>query len=620
MRPRVAWFLAAAGLALLLFLPPAAASTTIPGTSLQVVDLGTAAPRVPLGSAANFSWAIYNAGARDATLNVSARTSDPSFLVSVGPSSLLVPRDGLEQIYVNVSTPGSSSLRSVTIDVTFEALSPDTGNLTRSVVVNVDQPPIPLDVLTAFLAVGAIILIGFTAAWIFEHTRVPDLLILIFLGLFLGPVALRYFGIAFVPAAVLDLATPYFTAIALMIILFDGGLDLHLRAVVRHLGVVGVHTAIAFLLSFVAVVLVARFLFGYDWIVAFLLGAVLDGTSGAVVIGIMRVLRVSEETKIILTLESVLTDILAVVFALAFIELLRGGPDASFLIVFRELGEAFLIAMVCGLFAGVGWIVLLLRVERKPFAYMLTLAVLFLLYAATEILGGSGAMAAFVFGLVLGNHEAFERRLRLRSRFVIDARIRQFHSELSFLVRTFFFVFLGLVFTLEISGNWLVSTELPFLSAWNGTFLLFLFGVVVIFVLFVAVRVLTARITVALRPKPLPERRVLWSVMGRGLTTAVLASLPFTIPAFTSPVASGDVYYRLVLAPYQTQFLNLAFFIILLTVGATTLGVALSERALGKAAPPRMLADIDRGGLEFLQGTDADDLRVWHRPPPGPGT
>ena len=166
MRPRVAWFLAAAGLALLLFLPPAAASTTIPGTSLQVVDLGTAAPRVPLGSAANFSWAIYNAGVRDATLNVSARASDPSFLVSVGPSSLLVPRDGLEQIYVNVSTPGSSSLRSVTIDVTFEALSPDTGNLTRSVVVNVDQPPIPLDVLTAFLAVGAMV-----ASFMVSYTR-----------------------------------------------------------------------------------------------------------------------------------------------------------------------------------------------------------------------------------------------------------------------------------------------------------------------------------------------------------------------------------------------------------------------------------------------------------------
>lgn len=615
MRLRWTWILAAASIALLVSLPPAAASSPIPGTGIQVVDLGSATQALPFGGSANFSWALYNAGSANATLNVSARASDPSFRVSVSPTSFLLPQDGLEHVYVTVSAPASTSLRSASIEVSFQVLSPTVAILTRSVIVNLEITPLSLDVLTAFLAVGAIILIGFTAVWIFERTRVPDLLILIFLGLFLGPIALRYFGVAFVPAAILGLATPYFTAVALMIILFDGGLDLRIREVVRHLGVVGVHAGTAFALSFFAVAFVAHFLLGYDWIVAFLLGAVLDGTSGAVVIGIMRVLRVSEETKIILTLESVLTDVLAVVFALAFIEVLRGGPDTSFLIVFRELGEAFLIALALGLLAGVGWIVLLRRVERKPFSYMLTLALLFLLYAGTELAGGSGAMAAFIFGLVLGNHEGLERRLRLRSRFVIDARIRQFHSELSFLVRTFFFVFLGLVFTFEISGNWSVSTELPILSAWNGTFLLFLIGVAVIFVLFVAVRIMTVRITVALRPASVAERRVLWSVMGRGLTTAVLASLPFTIPAFTSPATSGDLYYQAVMAPYQTQFLNLAFFIILLTVGVTTLGVAAAERALGKAAPPRLLADIDPAALEFLQETDTDDLRVWHRPP-----
>ena len=130
-------------------------------------------------------------------------------------------------------------------------------------------------ILTAFVAIGAIIAIGFTATLIFERTRIPDLLILIFLGLLLGPIALTYLGISFVPPGVLEVATPYFTAIALMIILFDGGLHLRLGQVVSKLSIVGLHTGVAFLLTIFAIALVAWIVLGYDWIVGLLLGAIL---------------------------------------------------------------------------------------------------------------------------------------------------------------------------------------------------------------------------------------------------------------------------------------------------------------------------------------------------------
>lgn len=613
---RLVTLVAVAATLFVLFLPPyASAGTPIPGTNVQVVELGPTSKTISFGSAANFSWAVYNGGPATYSMNVMANVSDPTFRMELYPSSFTIARDELREVYLNVSAPTDGESRTAAIRLTFQTLTPIPSSLERNATLTARVTPASVGVLTAFVAIGAIIAIGFTATLIFERTRIPDLLILIFLGLLLGPIALTYFGVSFVPPGVLEVATPYFTALALMIILFDGGLHLRIGQVVRKLGIVGLHTGVAFLLTIFAIALVTRIVLGYDWIVGLLLGAILGGTSGAVVIGIVRALRVSEETKIVLTLESVLTDVVCVVTVLALIELLRGGPGASPAIVFTKLGQAFLIALLFGLAVGLGWIVLLRRLERKPFSYMLTIAVLFVLYAITELSGGSGAMSAFVFGLALGNHEDFEKRLKIRTRFVIDERIKQFHAELSFVIRTFFFVFLGVAFTLQVSGGWRVSTNLPFLSFFNGTFALFMIGVSLIFAAIVGVRVLTARITTALRPKPPAERRVLWSLMGRGLAAAVLAALPFTIPAFTSPGTAGDEYYSALMGPYQTQFLNIAFFIILLTVFVTTVGVVSSERALGKIAEPRMAADVNRDTLTILREMNLDDLLISEEPP-----
>ena len=599
--------LTAVAFALLLASPMASAGTLVPGTDVQVVALDPTAKTVHFGETASFGWGVFNGDPRAYDLQISVNTSDANFTVQVQPATFTVGRGELREVYVNVTAPADGDTRSATVWVRFETLNPVASFLVLNATVTAREPPATLGTLTAFLVVGAIIAIGFAATYVFERTRIPDILILIVLGLLLGPVALTYLGIQFVPPGALEVATPYFTAMALMFILFDGGINLRLGPVVRKLGLVALHTGLTFTLTLFGVAAVTILVLGYPLYVGLLLGAILGGTSSAVVIGIVRVLRVSEETKIVLILESVLTDVLCVVTVLAVIEFLRGGEGASPLIVVTGLGRAFLVSLAFGVLLGMGWLVLLRRLQGKPFAYMLTIAALFGLYAFTELMGGSGAMAAFVFGLVLGNHAIIGRRLRLKTHFVVDDAIRRFHGELSFVIRTFFFVFLGIVFTLNVSGGWFVSTQLPVLSMWNGTFLLFIVGVVLIFLTIVAVRVLAARVVVALRPKPLPERKVLWSLMGRGLAAAVLASLAFSIPAFAAPATPGDEYYRTLIAPYQTQFLNIAFFIILLTVGATTVGVFASERALGKV--PRPTAVKSGGsGAELLLESELDEF------------
>ena len=473
-------------------------------------------------------------------------------------------------------------------------------------------------VLTAFLAVGGIIAIGFVAGLIFEKVRVPDLLILIFLGLLLGPVSTAFFGISFVPQAVLEYATPFFTALALMVILFDGGLNLRLTEIAKYLGLAGLQTGLAFVATVFLISFITVAFLGYPWTVGLLLGAILGGTSSAVVIGVVRPLRASDETKIVLTLESVLTDVLCVVTALALIQLLQGGPGASVLSVFTSLGRSFLVAIGVGAAFGLGWFLLLGRLEDKPFAYMLTIAILFVVYATGELAGGSGAMAAFTFGLVLGNHQILERRLNLRHRAVVDQRIRQFHGEIAFVIRAFFFVFLGVLFSFQFTGSWDVITQIPLVDRLNGTFWLFLLAILLVFLGIIGVRMLVAKVTGRVHEKPPAEERLLWSVMGRGLAAAVLASLPFTIPSFLTPISAGDLYYASVMAPYQAQFLDAAFFVILLTVIATTVGVVSSERALGKVAGRPRPTYYDSTVLELFKDLDLDDLEVSDEPPAPP--
>ena len=468
-------------------------------------------------------------------------------------------------------------------------------------------------VLEAFVIVGGVFAIGFFAGLVFELTRIPDILILIFLGLLLGPIAAAYFGVTVVSPGLLGLVTPYFTALALMMILFDGGLNLRWSTVAKGLGAAGLQTAVAFILSVLAISFVTVVILGYDPLVGILLGAILGGTSSPVIIGVVRPLRVGDTTKIILTLESILTDVLCIVTVLGIIELLRGGPNASALTVLGQMGLIFAIALATGAAVGFAWFLLLGKLERTPFSYMLTIAILFALYAGTELLGGSGAIAAFMFGLILGNHQDMERRLQIKGRRIVDQRIRQFHSELAFLVRTFFFVFLGVVFTLELSGACKVSTVIPELNLLNGTFSLLIVGVTAMFLAIIAVRVVASRLTAAVAKIAAPERRLLWALMGRGLAATVLASLPFTITAFTAPVSAGDIYYHNLLAPYEAQFLNIAFFIILLTVGGTTVGAALSERTLGKLPVPAQAAP--GADLVLLHSLDLEDFVISDKPP-----
>ncbi|MFQ6107621.1 MAG: cation:proton antiporter [Thermoplasmata archaeon] len=464
-----------------------------------------------------------------------------------------------------------------------------------------------VDVVLGFVAIGAIIFIGFFARLIFEKTKIPDILFLVILGLFLGPFLINMFEIELVPKYTLDLVTPPFAALALAMILFDGGLNLSFELVVRKLKVSLIHTMTAFILTMLTISLVAHFVLGYPITVGLLLGSILGGLSGAIAVTTVRIMRLDEDTRTILILESVLTDVLCIVVSLSIIEYLKGGANSGPEVALGSLVAAFSIAVFIGAVFGIIWLFVLTRLYGKPFSYMITLAALLLLYGGIEYVGGSGAMAALVFGIVLGNKDEFGSFLRTKTKFHLDEKIIQFNSELSFLMRTFFFVLLGLSFSFSITASVDVFSRIPFLSGLDYTSTLFLIGAVLIFVVIVLSRYVNSFLTITLHPKSKDDQMTLTTMMGRGLAAAVLATLAFSIPAFTDPANPGYARYHDLMAPYESQFLNMSFLIILTTVIATTIGVFLSEkRDVGKT-------ELELAKERLLKKREIEEKKRWKR-------
>lgn len=569
---------------LLVLTPLAAADDTLP-PDLRVIANDEYTREIRVAESGSFAWSLVNVGNTSVNVTAFANVSASEYGLRVEPGRATLGPGEIVTFYANVTVPATPTTPTADIDVTIVLDDGRHVHLDATVTARVELQLI--DLITAFLAIGAIIFIGFFATLVFERTKVPDLVFLILLGLILGPILVTFFSISLVPVNLLKLATPYFAALALMIILFDGGLNLNIRQVVSSAGITVFHTAVTWTVTVALVTLLAVFLLGYPLWVGVLLGTVIGGTSGAVVIAVVRGMSIKEDTRTILVLESTITDVLCIVGALAVIGILQGGGTLSGTL--GGLLTTFSVALLLGFVTGVLWLRVLSGMQGKPFGFMITIAALFILYAGTEFLGGSGGVAALVFGLILGNHKEVGRALRIKEAFKIDEQFKQFESEISFVVRTFFFVFLGFTFTLPFAANWAVETDLPVFSVLNNTFWLVLLAIALMIAGIYVVRLITSMMTTLLHPESRPDRSAMTAMMGRGLAAAVLASLPFAIGVFTDPTNPDYLRYHSAMAPYEVQFLTIAFLVILLTVLATSIGVVASERrrvpeGFGKAA------------------------------------
>jgi cell volume regulation protein A len=272
-------------------------------------------------------------------------------------------------------------------------------------------------------------------------------------------------------------------------------------------------------------------------------------------------MRISDRVKTIASLEAVLSDTLGAVAVFALVNIAQVGLHHPAMLA-HHLGRSVVIGAAGAIGIGIIWLNVLDLTRDRPLSYLLTFAVLLLLYAAVEHWHGSGPIAIVMFGLLTSNIDTLPTWLRVRSLLTdattpeaaADETVRWFHAELTFLIRTFFYDYIGMLFRIEylrgpvLTASILLTTGL-LLARWIATA--------------TAVHIRSKRE----QPMNGSERAILCIFFPRGLVSAVLA----TVPSLHG-------------LPNATQYLTYTIPIILTTNIIMTLGIFYLARR--DTAPP----------------------------------
>lgn len=349
--------------------------------------------------------------------------------------------------------------------------------------------------------------------------------------------------------------------VALVLILFDGGLNTPLSSIQAAIRPAAVLATVGVVLTAVVAGLGAHLLFGFAWRQALLLGAIVSSTDAAAVFAVLRGsgLHLKRRVGTMLELESGLNDPMAVILTMAMTLSLAGGVEPGW-----ELARDAVVQMVVGAGLGlaIGWagrlLLKRLRLRVAGLYPVMTLALALLAFGLPTLLHGSGFLAVYVVGIALGNESIRYRTGLLRV-----------HDALAWLSQVGMFLVLGLlVFPADLLE-----------VAWEGL------GMALVLA-FVARPV---AVLLCLWPFGFPPREILYTgwVGLRGAVPIILA---------TFPVLSE--------APGAREIFNVVFFIVVvngLVPGAT---VPWLTRRLGLAAnvpePPQAVLEI--ASTQLLNG------------------
>jgi potassium/hydrogen antiporter len=396
-----------------------------------------------------------------------------------------------------------------------------------------------LILITGALLVGALL-----ATMAAGRLRLPGLVLFLGLGMAIGSD-----GTGWIDFADYDLARTI-GVVALALILFEGGLSVGFAEVRPVLGA-SVALAIPGTLITAAISgVAATWLFGFSLLEGMLLGSIVSSTDGAAIFGLVRQSSLRPRVARTLEGESGLNDpvaVLLVVGLIDWIQLPDYGLSDMVVLFLRELGIGLAVGLAAGWLAVHG----LRRVWLGSEAgYVIgTIGAAAIAYGAASSLRGSGFLAVYLAGLLLGSVPIPAK-----------AAVTVFHQGLAQVAQVAMFVVLGLLVFPSQLGD----------VAFEGTILAL--------VLVLLARPLATVATTAFARFTLREQSVLaWAGL-RGAVPVVLA---------TFPVIEG-VHGSL-------DFFNIVFFAVLLSTllqGATfepvaeALGVTTgAEGAAGSALP-----------------------------------
>ena len=346
----------------------------------------------------------------------------------------------------------------------------------------------------ALLIAASLLILSIVAGKISGRLGIPGLLLFLVIGMLAGSDGPG--GIPFEDYAL----TQFLGIIALIFILYSGGLGTKWQDIKPVLASGLSLATLGVLLTAFVVAVVAQWLFHFSWLESLLMGAIVSSTDASAVFSVLkeRALGLKGQIKPLLEFESGINDPMAVFLTVGMIELIQ-QPDWPWFQILPLFFQQMLIGGILGYLLGkLGlWLFNHVNLAFDGLYSVLSLALALFVYGAAAVLDGSGFLAVYITGMILGNGEFIHKR-----------SVLQFHDGVTSLVGIGMFLILGLL----VFPSQLLPIFVPSLS--------------LALVLILLARPLGVFVALALSKMPLAEKSMVAWVGLRGAVPITLATFP----------------------------------------------------------------------------------------------
>ncbi|HEY8067579.1 MAG TPA: sodium:proton antiporter [Burkholderiales bacterium] len=314
------------------------------------------------------------------------------------------------------------------------------------------EPGSAVEVAKQVLVVfGAILATGTLSGLVAQKTGIPDVAVFLIAGMLLGPEAANLVHVgadSTLNQLILIFGSSY--------ILFDGGASLRLKVMKEVWITIVVISTAGVVITALITGYVAHLVLGVPLIVAMLLGATLASTDPATLVPIFKQVRVRERVAQTVMSESAFNDAMGAIATFTVLGIAMGTGEFSLGAAGFKLGKDLLLGIVAG--GALGYLAALLIAHEKwdflaEYAPVVTLMAVIGAYMAADGLAASGFMAVFVFGIVVGNKDAFGFAMEADE----ERRLSEFVATTALVMRMFIFILLGTQVDFSLMNRYLAG-------------------------------------------------------------------------------------------------------------------------------------------------------------------
>lgn len=293
-------------------------------------------------------------------------------------------------------------------------------------------------ILNTFSDFTIILVVALVANRLAALLKIPDVILFLLAGVIIGPMVPFW-----TPIKQSSIGSQIVVIFGASYILFQGGLDLKLKTIMRYAWIIALLAIPGVILSTFIVGGFAKIIFPVlPWAAALLLGVIIAPTDPATLIPILNQVRVKERLKVVIESESAFNDTTGAIIFITIVTILQGGGVSLSTAVsgfFLKLAIGFGIGAGLGMLGGIFISHRSLGIFRDA-ASIMTLPIAIGSYTLAERFGGSGYLAAFAAGIFLGNcRELMPGSFDLEE----GLNLEIFSMDLSLICRMMIFVILG---------------------------------------------------------------------------------------------------------------------------------------------------------------------------------